>query len=271
MQSQWFLIVFMVFLMTGFNSTSHGSQDFYPTFLSSQLGMDPTQVTVITVVGQIGALVGGTTIGYISTFAGRRLTMITGVILGAAILPAYVIPQNMSLVASAFFEQFFVGGVWGVIPIYLLELSPPALRSLLVGFTYQLGNLASAASATIQAYIGIQFPLPPTATEKNRFDYGKVIGIFMGAVWCYDLVFLLLGPEMSQEERNEEAAAALEYERLRKEGMSLLEIGMARARGDWKMHGVGFQEETVGGGDMHPPNDIEAVPTKEVVHHVEVR
>lgn len=32
----WFLIVYMVFLMTGFNSTSHGSQDLYPTFLKNR-------------------------------------------------------------------------------------------------------------------------------------------------------------------------------------------------------------------------------------------
>lgn len=103
----------MVVLMSGFNATSHGSQDFYPTFLSSQLFMDPTQITVITAVGQIGALTGGMTIGYISTFAGRRLTMMTAAVFGGAILPAYVLPRNMSLVASAFFEQFFVGGIWG--------------------------------------------------------------------------------------------------------------------------------------------------------------
>lgn len=32
----WFLFVYMVVLMTGFNSTSHGSQDFYPTFLKNR-------------------------------------------------------------------------------------------------------------------------------------------------------------------------------------------------------------------------------------------
>lgn len=79
--------------MAGFNSISHGSgstmtsraasgrrltplaaQDFYPTFMKNQLGFGATQTTVITVVGQIGALIGGTTVGYISTFTGRRLS-----------------------------------------------------------------------------------------------------------------------------------------------------------------------------------------------------
>lgn len=35
-KENWFLIVYMVFLMTGFNSTSHGSQDLYPTFLKNR-------------------------------------------------------------------------------------------------------------------------------------------------------------------------------------------------------------------------------------------
>jgi MFS transporter, SHS family, lactate transporter len=141
----------------------------------------------------------------------------TAALFGGAILPAYIVPHNMSLVASAFFEQFFVGGIWGPIPIHLLELSPPALRSLIVGFTYQLGNLASSASATIQAIIGTRYPLSPSATEKQRFDYGKVIGIFMGAVWAYDFFWLFWGPEMRQEERDEEHRSTEEYERRRRE------------------------------------------------------
>ncbi|KAJ9498335.1 hypothetical protein H2202_006022 [Exophiala xenobiotica] len=225
----WVLFVWMVFLMAGFNACSHGSQDFYPTFLKNQVLMGPTDVTVISVVGQIGALIGGTTLGYISTFLGRRLTMLIACVCGGALVPAYIIPRSMGLVGSAFALQFFVGGVWGAIPIFLMEVSPEALRSTAVGLTYQLGNLASSASATIQAVIGEQYPLPPhNGTE--RFNYGKVIAIFMGAVWAYQIVFLLLGPEMSEEERAIYAAQAHDLERLRKEGVSLKEIAVERVK-----------------------------------------
>lgn len=47
----------------------------------------------------------------------------------------------------------------------------------------------------------------------------------------YILLFVFLGPEMSQEERNEENALAQEYERMRAEGVSLKEIGAGRAKG----------------------------------------
>jgi hypothetical protein len=67
-----------------------------------------------------------------------------------------------------------------------------------------------------------------------------VIGIFMGAVWAYDFFWLFWGPEMKQWERNEEAETAIEYERLRREGWSLIEIGEQRARD--KFEGKGVEE-----------------------------
>lgn len=57
----------------------------------------------------------------------------------------------------------------------------------MVGLTYQLGNLASSAASTIEATIGQRFPLAPLHTKTGitkRYDYGKVIAIFMGAVFA---------------------------------------------------------------------------------------
>jgi len=159
----------MVIIMAGFNACSHGSQNFYPTFLKGQVSKSATNTTIITAIGQIGALLGGTTIGYISSILGRRPTMISACIIGRA------------LIAPVFFEQFFVGSVWGPVPIHLMGLAPPALRTL-VGLTYQLGNLASSASTTIQGTIGERYPLPLAKDGTKRFNYGKAIGIFMGAV-----------------------------------------------------------------------------------------
>ncbi|GJN74820.1 hypothetical protein PLICBS_008913 [Purpureocillium lilacinum] len=216
-KDNWVLLIYMVVLMTGFNSCSHGSQDFFPTFLKNQVQLDATNVTVISIVGQLGSITGGTILGFVSTFSGRRLIMLIACVMGGALVPAYILPRSTSLVVSAFFEQVFVGGVWGPIPIYLMELSPVALRTTVIGLTYQLGNLASSASATIQAIIGEQFPLSPGPTGEKRFDYGKVIAIFMAAVWGYVFIFLLLGPEMSQEERDKEAEAVRSLERKRQE------------------------------------------------------
>src|SRR5271169_2152594 len=74
-----------------------------------------------------------------------------------------------------------------VIPIHLLELSPEHFRSFVVGTSYQLGNLASSASSTIEATIGERFPLPPLSTGVSRYDYGLVMAIFMGCVYFYGI------------------------------------------------------------------------------------
>jgi SHS family lactate transporter-like MFS transporter len=192
--------------------------------LKDQAEMDATQTTVVTVMGQIGALIGSCTIGYISTFFGWRLTMSVSWVLGGAIILAHILPRNMSFAAYAIFEQFFVGGVWGPTPIHLIELSSVALRSLMVRLTYQLGDLRSSASATIQFIIGERYPLPPGLNGKARLNDGNFIASFMDAVRAFTLFFLFWGPEMSQEERDEEADAALYLERLRQQGVSLAEI-----------------------------------------------
>lgn len=223
-RQNWVLFIYMVIMMTGFNSCSHGSQDFFPTYLKNQVNLNATQVVIISVVGQLGSITGGTILGYISTYSGRRLIMLIACICGGALVPAYIIPRSMVLVATAFVEQVFVGGVWGPIPIHLMELSPPALRTTVVGLTYQLGNLASSACATIQAIIGERFPLAPGPKGEKRFDYGKVIAIFMGSVWAFLFVLLLIGPEMTQEERDAEAETARNLENLRIEGTNLNQI-----------------------------------------------
>jgi hypothetical protein len=66
----------MVLLMAGFNFMSHGSQDLYPTMLKNQYQFDANSVTITQVVANLGAIAGGTTMGYCSTIFGRRLTII---------------------------------------------------------------------------------------------------------------------------------------------------------------------------------------------------
>ena len=56
--------------------------------------------------------------------------------MSALLIPAWVLPTSEGgLSASGFMIQFFVQGAWGVIPIHLNELSPPAFRSSFPGST----------------------------------------------------------------------------------------------------------------------------------------
>lgn len=178
--------------------------------LSNQYNFDANSVTVTQVVANLGAMTGGTIVGYCSQIFGRRFSIIFISVIGGALLYPYTFTSSKAVVSSssspvllpslppcdlnadlcikikaapAFFEQFCVQGAWGVIPIHLMELSPGSFRTFVVGTSYQLGNLVSSASSTIEAKIGERFPLPPKG-KTARYQYGLVICIFMGCVYA---------------------------------------------------------------------------------------
>ncbi|USP75447.1 hypothetical protein yc1106_02721 [Curvularia clavata] len=194
LKRHWLLLVYLVLLMAGFNFMSHGSQDLYPTMLKNQYNFSANRVTVTQVVANLGAMTGGTVVGYCSSIFGRRICIIVMCIIGGALLYPYTFVSSNAVIAAAFFQQFCVQGAWGVIPIHLMELSPGSFRTFVVGTSYQLGNLASSASSTIEATIGERFPLPPKGST-SRYKYGLVICIFMGCVYAYVILLTTLGPE----------------------------------------------------------------------------
>ena len=122
--------------------------------LKNKYDFSATKITRVVVVLNVGAIIGGATIGYCSQIFGRRLSIIVVCILGGSLLYPYTSTSGPGIYAAVFFMQFFVHGAWGIVPIHLIELSPPAFRTFVVGTSYQLGNLISAASNTIETTIG---------------------------------------------------------------------------------------------------------------------
>lgn len=194
LRRHWLLLIYLVLLMAGFNFMSHGSQDLYPTMLQNQFNFDANAVTITQVVANLGAMLGGTVVGFASQIFGRRFSIIVMCVVGGALLYPYTFVTSEAVMAAAFFEQFCVQGAWGVIPIHLMELSPGAFRTFVVGTSYQLGNLVSSASSTIESTIGERFPLPPKGAVA-RYEYGKVICIFMACVYVYVIILTVIGPE----------------------------------------------------------------------------
>lgn len=103
--------------------------------------------SIASILMKTGACVGGTIIGYLSQFVGRRRAMVVSALTSALLIPAWILPNSLGgLSASGFMMQFFVQGAWGVIPIHLNELAPPAFRSSFPGSKFLLrkrstGNL----------------------------------------------------------------------------------------------------------------------------------
>jgi MFS transporter, SHS family, lactate transporter len=146
------LFVYVVVLMTAFNFFSHGTQDLYPTFLQAQRNLPTRTVSVIAIIANIGAIVGGIFFGIISQRIGRRRAIIIAALLALPIIPLWSFSTSVGLIAlGAFLMQISVQGAWGVIPVHLNELSPDEVRATFPGFAYQLGNLFASANATLQA------------------------------------------------------------------------------------------------------------------------
>jgi len=198
LKKHWLLCIYAVLLMTGFNFLSHGSQDLYPTYLTQSKNFSSHDATVATIIGNCGAIAGGVFAGWLSQYIGRRLTILIHVILIGAFIPLWILPSSFSaLAAGAFCIQFGVQGAWGVIPIHLSEMSPPAFRATFPGVAYQVGNMVSSASAQIESTGGDH--LRTTIIEKgkpvNVPDYAKVQGILIGVVAAFVFVVTLVGPE----------------------------------------------------------------------------
>jgi SHS family lactate transporter-like MFS transporter len=143
---------FLVLLMFGFNSFSHGTQDLYPTFLARNHLFDPPTVRTVSMIGSIGALLGGICFGTWSERIGRRRAIAIAALLAIPMIPLWAYSHTVAMLAvGGFLMQFMVQGAWGVIPAHLNELSPPAVRGTFPGFAYQLGNLLSSWNGVLQA------------------------------------------------------------------------------------------------------------------------
>ncbi len=163
--------IYLVALMTAFNWMSHGTQDVYPTFLTSTVnhgaGLPSVTVKWIAVIYNVGAIIGGLFFGTLSQRYGRRYTVIFCAVLALPIVPIFAYSRTAAMLClGAFLMQLFVQGAWGVIPAHLTEMSPDAIRGLYPGVTYQLGNLLAAFNLPIQEHLAEThgYPFALTAT-----------------------------------------------------------------------------------------------------------
>jgi len=156
---------YLVLLMTAFNWMSHGTQDVYPTFLSSTAhqgaGLSSVTVKLIVVVYNVGAILGGLFFGTVSQRFGRRHTVIFCAVLALPIVPVFAFSHTAGMLClGSFLMQVCVQGAWGVIPAHLTEMSPDAIRGFYPGVTYQLGNLLAAFNLPIQERLAESYGYP---------------------------------------------------------------------------------------------------------------
>lgn len=174
----WRLFIYLVLLMTGMNLASHGTQDMYPTFLQRFWHFGVRDRSLISAVGNVGAMVGGTLIGLLSDRIGRRRAIVSALLLAVVLVPLWAYaPRTALLVAGAFLLQFCVQGAWGVIPAHLSELSPNSIRGFLPGFAYQCGVLLAGSVSYLEAVLAekMSYATAMAATAASVFVFTAII------------------------------------------------------------------------------------------------
>src|SRR3954471_2768407 len=81
--------VSLVLLMGAFNFMSHGTQDYFPTFLEDDFGAGTTTTVLVAIVYNIGAIIGGAYFGALSQGFGRRKTIILCAAFALVVSPAF--------------------------------------------------------------------------------------------------------------------------------------------------------------------------------------
>ena len=162
-------------------------QDAYPgLFLKVQHHFDTHLGSLMTAVGNIGAIFGGLFFGSVSEKIGRRRAIMIAALIALPALPFWAFGSTpLILAAGAFLMQISVQGAWGVIPVHLNELSPPEIRATFPGFVYQLGNLLAAVNLNLQVAIA----------EAHGNDYGLAMAIVVGTVAVVITLMVAFGPE----------------------------------------------------------------------------
>lgn len=150
------------------------------------------------IAANLGALCGGLAFGALSDRIGRPLAMGLAVALALPALPLWATagtPAALGLTAALLL--FFVQGAWGIVPVYLNELSPPAVRATFPGFAYQAGNFLAAANANIQLW----------AAGRLGGDYGLAMSLTVAVMAAAIMALLAWGPGRKRPIPPGEAAA----------------------------------------------------------------
>jgi SHS family lactate transporter-like MFS transporter len=176
--------LYLVLLMTVVTCLSHGTQDLYPDFLRSAHNLSMIVVSNLTILYNVGAILGCLVVGHLSERFGRRNSIMLALVISILSIPAWAFGSSLAvLAAGSFLMQFGVQGVFGVIPAHLNELSPNSVRSLFPGVVYQLGMLFGAPS------VGIEFAL------RNRLGYSWALTSFEVCTIVALFIICGFGPE----------------------------------------------------------------------------
>ena len=134
-------------MMTMFIFSYYSITFWYATFIISK-GLKPVSFSLLLNIGGVtGAIAAGR---LAETMLGRRGAATLMMAIGIVSVPLYVLTDNTWLMwLGAFLVGFFAAGAWGMVPTYLNERFPTAVRAVGAGFAYHVGAAVGSFTPAI--------------------------------------------------------------------------------------------------------------------------
>jgi SHS family lactate transporter-like MFS transporter len=169
-------------MMTMFIFSYYSITSWYATFIISK-GLKPVSFSLLLNIGGVtGAIAAGR---LAETWLGRRGAATVMMVIGIAAIPLYVLNDTVWLMwIGAFLVGFFAAGSWGVVPTYLNERFPTAVRAVGAGFAYHVGAAIGSFTPTI---IG--------AMQDRGMALGSAMGFSIALAGVLVIATVWMGPE----------------------------------------------------------------------------
>jgi SHS family lactate transporter-like MFS transporter len=169
-------------MMTMFIFSYYSITFWYATFIISK-HLQPVSFSLLLNIGGVtGAIAAGR---LAETWLGRRGAATVMMIIGIAAVPLYVLTDNVSLMwLGAFLVGFFAAGAWGMVPSYLNERFPTAVRAVGAGFAYHVGAAVGSFTPTI---IG--------ALQDRGMALASAMGLSIALAGILVIATVWMGPE----------------------------------------------------------------------------
>ncbi|MDQ8702852.1 sialate:H+ symport family MFS transporter [Streptomyces sp. LHD-70] len=156
-------------------------QALLPTYLKTDLGYSPDQVTDVLYFAGFGTMAGCWLAGFVGDWIGTKKAYAFTLLASLAfVFPVFAVQDDLLLLGGLLFVlQAFSFGISGLLPRYIGGHFPTEVRGAALGFTYNVGALGGAVAPVLGAQLA------------SGMDLGQALAVltFAGTV----LVVVLVG------------------------------------------------------------------------------
>lgn len=136
-------------------------QALLPTYLKTELGYSPDQVTDALFFAGFGTMAGCWLAGFLGDWIGTKKAYAFTLLASMAfVFPVFAVQDNLLLLGGLLFVlQALSFGISGLLPRYIGGHFPTESRSAALGFTYNVGALGGAVAPVLGAQLASGMPL----------------------------------------------------------------------------------------------------------------